>query len=87
MFDTLLKADKEGIFNRLRQLLVADDPYSVPGVADKLIEKRFHAIRRFRAGNYRVLYAVDPTEVVHNKHSYKGTLYIIAIHDRKNAYR
>ncbi len=84
-FDTLPRANKQGVFRRLRELLNTDDPYSPPFV-EMLQAKKFGRVRKFRVGDYRVFFAIEAIEITHLKHTYKGTLFVLAIRDRKDAY-
>ncbi len=84
-FDTLSSSEKRGVFRHLRELLSADDPYSLSFV-EMLKAKKFERLHKFRVGNYRVLFTVEPIEITHLKHTYKGTLFLLDIRDRKEAY-
>lgn len=84
-FDTLSKGVKRSIFRQLRELLIADDPYSV-GFVEMLKDKKFQRLRRFRVGDFRILFAVEALEVQSSKHLYKGTLFVVEISDRKESY-
>lgn len=84
-FDTLSPTQKRIIFRHLRELLNADVPYSLPFV-EMLKARKFERIRKFRAGDYRVFFVTEPVVVTHQKHTYKGTLFVLDIRDRKEAY-
>jgi len=84
-FNRLTPAEKRIIFRQLRELLLADDPNTLPFV-EMLQAKKFNRIRKFRAGNYRVFFAVEIAAIVHLGHIYKGTLFLLDIRDRKEAY-
>lgn len=84
-FDGLPPSTRRTIFRILRELLNAEDPYTLPAV-EMLKEAKFERIRRFRAGDYRVFFVVEAREVTHLQHTYKGTLYLLDIRDRKAAY-
>lgn len=84
-FGRLSHDQKAAIFRRLRVLLNAEDPYRSPFV-EMLKDKRFERMRKFRAGDYRVFFSIEPTPVTHLKHTYKGTLFLLYIRDRKEAY-
>jgi mRNA-degrading endonuclease RelE of RelBE toxin-antitoxin system len=84
-FDALDSTEKRGVFRRLRDLLKADDPYSLPFV-EMLQAKRFERVRKFRVGDYRVFFVIEPVQVTHLNHTYKGTLFLLDIRDRKDAY-
>jgi hypothetical protein len=52
-FNSLPPANKQGVFRRLRELLNAEAPYSLPFV-EMLQAKKFGRVRKFRVGDYRV---------------------------------
>ncbi|GIK67329.1 MAG: hypothetical protein BroJett018_51230 [Chloroflexota bacterium] len=85
MFDTLTPSVKRTIFRHLRELLQADDPYNLTFV-EMLRETKYQRMRKFRAGNFRVLYAIESVSITHLKHEYKGVLYLLDIWERKDAY-
>jgi mRNA-degrading endonuclease RelE of RelBE toxin-antitoxin system len=84
-FDRLLPAHKRAVFRHLQDLLTADDPYSRPFV-EMLKSAKFVRIRKFRVGNYRVFFVVEPVQAELQGHSYKGKLVILEIRARKDAY-
>lgn len=84
-FDELPSSGKHLIWARLQQLLESSTPYLLPMV-QMLKDKRFHRSRKFRAGDYRVLFTIEDNEITHQKHTYKGVLIIIAISNRRDAY-
>lgn len=84
-FDRLPPIAKRSFFRHMRELLNADDPYNLPFV-EMLKSKEFDRVRRFRIGNYRVFFFIEAAEITHQKHTYKGTLFVSEIHDRKEAY-
>ena len=84
-FDSLPSAQKRAIFRHLRELLNADDPYAISSV-EMLKDKKFSRVRKFRAGDYRVFFAVEIRAVTHMNQSYKGSLFLLDIRDRKEAY-
>lgn len=85
IFDRLAPSVKRTIFRHLRDLLSADDPYSLPMV-EMLKAVKFERTRKFRAGNYRVVFAIESGTFNHLKHEYKGVLYMLDIWERKDAY-
>jgi mRNA-degrading endonuclease RelE of RelBE toxin-antitoxin system len=85
VFDGLSSSEKRSVFRRLRELLNAEDPYSLSFV-EMLKAKKFERIRKFRAGDYRVFFVVEAIEVTDQQHKYKGTLFVVDIRDRKEAY-
>jgi len=84
-FDKLPHEQKATLFRRLRMLLNAEDPYNSPFV-EMIKDKKFDRIRKFRVGDYRVFFSVESIPVTHLKHTYKGTLFLLYIRDRKEAY-
>jgi mRNA-degrading endonuclease RelE of RelBE toxin-antitoxin system len=83
--DTLTGSERQGVFRRLRDLLNAEIPYGLTFV-EMLKEKQFDRVYKFRVGNYRVFFVIKSGEVIDQKHKYKGTLYVLDIQDRKEAY-
>jgi len=69
----------------MEQILNTDDPYLLPFVA-KIKDKRFDGLRKFAVGNYRVYFRAVSEEIKHQKHNYKGTVLIITIVNRRDAY-
>jgi mRNA-degrading endonuclease RelE of RelBE toxin-antitoxin system len=84
-FNALSRSNKQALFRKLRELLTVEDPYHLLFV-EMLQAKKFERHRKFRIGDYRVLFVIKPIEVTHLKHTYKGILYILNILDRKEAY-
>jgi mRNA-degrading endonuclease RelE of RelBE toxin-antitoxin system len=84
-FDGLSSTEKRGIFRHLRELLNSDDPNSLPFV-EILKADKFERSRKFRVGDYRVFFAIDPVKVTEQKHTYKGTLFVLRIRNRREAY-
>jgi mRNA-degrading endonuclease RelE of RelBE toxin-antitoxin system len=84
-FDNLPSSAKNLILPRLQRLLESSMPYSLPMV-EMLKAKKFRRIRKFRAGDYRVLFTLEEQEVIHQKHTYKGTLYVILISNCRDTY-
>src|SRR4051812_16955145 len=84
-FDVLTQSTKLVIFRKLRDLLIADDPYSSPFV-EMLQAKKFERFRKFRAGDYRVFFLIEAGAISHLGHIYKGKLYLIDVRNRKEAY-
>lgn len=85
VFDGLSTGEKQAIFRRVRELLIADDPYSA-SFAEMVKGKKYERARKFRAGDYRVLFVIKAEAVTRQKHTYKGTLYIMKIGNRKDVY-
>ncbi|MFN8374873.1 MAG: hypothetical protein U0694_18590 [Anaerolineae bacterium] len=84
-FDMLSPAAKRGVFRQMRELLMADDPYTTPFV-EMLKAQKFARTYKFRVGDYRIFFVVEPIPITHLKHTYKGTLFLLNILDRKEAY-
>jgi mRNA-degrading endonuclease RelE of RelBE toxin-antitoxin system len=84
-FDALSKSEKQGVFRNLRECLNADDPYRLPFV-QMVKAKKFERVRKFRVGNYRVFFAIETEPVTYLKHEYRGTLFLLRIEHRRDAY-
>lgn len=69
----------------IAELLKADNPTTSLGVR-KLIGERFSGLWRLRQGNYRIFFYIEHGELVDQKFAYKGTLTIVSVTDRKEAY-
>ncbi len=81
-FNTLSSEQKQGVFDAVRPLLEADNPYAVPGV--KKLKGKFSNLWRVRARDHRVFFIV---KVIEDENSpYKGNLEIHDIIARKDAY-
>ena len=85
VFNTLSPTEKRSVFRQLHQLLDANDPYNLPFV-EMLQSKQFARTRKFRVGDFRVFFAVENKEVTHLKHQYRGTLFLLDIRNRREAY-
>lgn len=84
-FDKLPPSNKRTLFRHLQQLLEADLPYNLPFV-HMIKAKKFERFRKFRVGDYRVLFILLPGEVKQKAHLFKGTLHIVTIENRKDVY-
>ena len=84
-FDNLSPANKRSVFRHLRELLNADEPYN-SSLVEMLKDKKFERVRKFRVGDFRVLFILEAVEVIDQKHAYKGTFFLLDIRDRKEAY-
>jgi mRNA-degrading endonuclease RelE of RelBE toxin-antitoxin system len=84
-FDQLPSSTKRSVFRQLRELLRSNDPYREPYV-EMLKAKQFDRIRKFRVGDYRVLFLFENGPVEFNRHRYEGQIYLIDIRNRKDAY-
>jgi mRNA-degrading endonuclease RelE of RelBE toxin-antitoxin system len=76
--DELPPKDGLAVFNSIRELLIAENPYAVQGVK-KLLDKKFQNSRRQEQGDWRIFFTIIPGEIKHLKHQYKGKLILIAI--------
>ncbi len=77
--------DRKAVFDSIRQLALAENPYSVPGVT-KLKDVRLEKMRRIRAGDYRVIFYIEAGELIHQGFTYKGSLVIAGIHIHHTGY-
>ena len=84
--DALIANDLFLIFAKLIELLNADDPTDLNQVTDikKLKAPEYRGLWRKRAGNYRILYRIEETELTHLKVKYKGKLIIARIVNRRD---
>jgi mRNA-degrading endonuclease RelE of RelBE toxin-antitoxin system len=85
-FDRLTRSSRRATFRHLRDLLNADDPYALPFV-EMIQSKIFERQRKFRVGDYRIIFAIESEEVIDQKHQYKGTLFVLDVLHRKEAYK
>ena len=76
---------KRSFLHSLHQLVNADDPYRLPFV-EMLQAEKFHRLRKFRVGSYRVFFEVRREEMIHEKHRYSGVVIIVDIRRRQDAY-
>jgi mRNA-degrading endonuclease RelE of RelBE toxin-antitoxin system len=53
---------------------------------EMLQAKKFERVRKFRVSDYRIFFAVEVSEITYQGHSYTGTLFLLDICDRKEAY-
>jgi len=77
--------DRQAVFRSIAQLLRAENPASAQGVK-KLVEKRFEGLWRQRQGDYRIFFRLTSGEITHQKFVYKGSLHLVAIRNRSDAY-
>lgn len=73
------------VLEAIRQLLEADNPSRVAGVA-ALERPFFGADWRQRQGDWRIFFSFETQEIIPMKCTYKGTLYLLAVVHRKDAY-
>jgi mRNA-degrading endonuclease RelE of RelBE toxin-antitoxin system len=83
--DELPLQDRMAVFRSLVEVLVAENPTSLPDVK-KLVEKKFEGQWRKRQGNYRILFSIESKEIVHEKFTYKGTITVNSVVHRSKAY-
>src|SRR5215813_10655870 len=84
-FDNLQSGQKQGVFRRLREILIAEDPYSLLFV-EMLKESRFERVLKFRVGDYRIFFVIQLARVEHQNYTYKSTVFLLYIRNRKEAY-
>src|SRR5258708_35277111 len=73
------------IFAAIRELLIAENPTTVPGVR-KLVGAHFADQWRQRQGDYRIFFRVQHNEITHRQYSYKGIVTILKVIHRSRAY-
>jgi mRNA-degrading endonuclease RelE of RelBE toxin-antitoxin system len=83
--DKLSSGEKQSVFRQLSRLLYAEDPYLMPFV-EMLQEKKFSRAHKFRVGDYRISFVVEVVPITHLNHTYAGTLFVLDIRNRKDAY-
>lgn len=81
----LPQQDRKAIFRGIKQLLSVENPTAIVGVK-KLVGPEFEGLWRKRQGKYRIKFFLEVGEVIHNKFTYKGTVIIESVLDRKDAY-
>jgi mRNA-degrading endonuclease RelE of RelBE toxin-antitoxin system len=84
-FSKLSPSTRRTIFRGLEQLLTAEAPYEHEMVT-MLKDKRFNRARKFRAGDYRVIFVLDLAPVRRGNYVYKGSLVVIDIGSRQGIY-
>jgi mRNA-degrading endonuclease RelE of RelBE toxin-antitoxin system len=77
--------DRMAVFDAIADLCLADNPYRTVHTM-KLREKRFKGLYRRRQGDYRILFEAQPGSIEYQKHVYKGSLWVVQILSRKDAY-
>lgn len=84
--DTLPSHDRMLVFQKLIELLNADDPIDVMQVTDikKLRSPAYHGLWRKRAGNWRILYRLEAGEVTFYDFVYKGQLIVEQVLNRRD---
>ncbi len=87
---TVLRSMQRGhrlaTFRKLRQLVNVDAPFELAFV-QSLQGEKYAEIRKFRVGDYRILFTLDSNPVTINKFDYKGTVVVLGIGQRKDVYR
>jgi mRNA-degrading endonuclease RelE of RelBE toxin-antitoxin system len=81
----MLPGHRRSLLNSLRQLVNTDDPFALSFV-EMLKDKEFERARKFRVGGYRVFFTINTDEIIYQKHTYKGTIVILSIRKRSEAY-
>ncbi len=91
--DKLSRNDRMLIFDKLAELLNADDPTNQTDdpnnqthVTDikRLKEARYEGLWRKRAGNWRILYHIEEAALWHLNVEYKGKLIVAAVVNRRD---
>jgi mRNA-degrading endonuclease RelE of RelBE toxin-antitoxin system len=79
--DELDRNDLMLVFDKLAELLNAENPTNKTEVTDikRLKAPEYEGLWRKRAGDWRILYKVQPGHVIHLKWEYKGRLILAAI--------
>lgn len=73
------------IYKRLQSLLESDNPKALPEVK-KLVDVEGD-VWRARQGDYRIIFTLDSQKLEHDNHEYAGTLTILAVLHRSEAYK
>jgi mRNA-degrading endonuclease RelE of RelBE toxin-antitoxin system len=73
------------IFKCLQALLESDNPKALTEVK-KLVDVEGD-IWRARQGDYRIIFTIDSSPLKHDKHEYAGTIEILAVLHRSEAYK
>lgn len=86
--DRLTRPDLFLFFDKLKDLLYANDPTDQQQVTDiKPMSAPFYRERdiwRKRAGNWRILYRIEVGTITHLKMTYKGRLIIVRVLNRRD---
>lgn len=84
--DQLARKDRMLIFEKIKDLLNADNPSDPDKVTDikELSEDRYAGLWRKRAGNWRILYRIEVGAIVFEKFEYKGRLLVVTILNRRD---
>ncbi|MEM6282598.1 MAG: hypothetical protein AAF787_10430 [Chloroflexota bacterium] len=77
-------ADRLGVFAKLKPLVESENPYAHPSVT--AAQGRLKPLRKFRYGNWRIFFELDETPVLVEKYTYKGSLIVQSIRNRRSAY-
>lgn len=80
------RGHRMAVLRHLRQLVNADAPYELNFV-EALQGTNFENIHKFRISHYCILFTLDSRPITHEKFSYKGTVVILQIGQRKDIYR
>lgn len=84
--DELTRQDKMLVFDKIKELLNADDPIDQNAVTDikKLKDPKYDGLWRKRAGDWRILYTIEEGKVIHLKIDYKGRLIVDRVLNRRD---
>lgn len=80
----LSSSDRTAIFEAIRELLLEDNPLSLPKVK-KLISSRY--LWRVRQGDYRIVFTLDTNHFVKSNFTYNGKIVISKIDRRSDIYK
>ena len=76
--------DRLLVFGRIRELLLAENPKALPCVK-KIVDADDEW--RVRQGDYRIFFNHSADKVIHEKHEYDGTIFVLRVLHRKDAYK
>jgi mRNA-degrading endonuclease RelE of RelBE toxin-antitoxin system len=80
----LSSKERQGVFQKIRELLQAGNPLSLVHVKKMATRENMW---RIRYGNYRILFEVESVEITHENHLYKGTVIIVNVGHRGDIYK
>jgi mRNA-degrading endonuclease RelE of RelBE toxin-antitoxin system len=74
------------VFQKVIQLLNADDPTNPNEVTDikRLKSPEYRGLWRKRAGDWRILYSIEPGEITHLNVAYQGKVLFAAVVFRRD---
>lgn len=84
--DGLSRNDLLLVFDKIKDLLNADDPTDKTAVTDikRLKAPEYEGWWRKRAGDWRILYRVQPGHIVYLNWEYQGQLVVEAVVNRRD---